>query len=92
MSRVQKRIEKERETLEESKKELEGLKSDLSYAETEDYQVKLSRDRLGLARSGEAVIIMPDAETIKKFSSRVEIAREFNPPEPNWRRWINLFF
>jgi len=71
--------------------ENEELKKDLGLVLGDQYIEKQLRDKLGLAKEGETILILPDEEFIKKLVPELEEAKE-QLPEPNWKKWVNLFF
>lgn len=76
--------------VEEFKKEQEKLLEQISHIKSEEYIEGEARDKLGLAKEGEIVIILPDEEILKKFSTRIE-TQENSLPDPNWQKWLKLF-
>ena len=77
-------IEKIREGNEELSQRVETFKS-------EEFVESQLRDKLGLAKEGETIIVLPDEETIKKFAPNDEKEEEILP-DPNWKKWFKLFF
>ncbi|OGD89481.1 hypothetical protein A3I53_03575 [Candidatus Curtissbacteria bacterium RIFCSPLOWO2_02_FULL_40_13b] len=74
--------EKRLETL---KKESESLKRELEYKKSQDFAESEIRNRLGLVKEGETVVILPkDEKSNKNGENEVAI--------PNWQKWWNLFF
>jgi len=63
--------------------------------EKEEYIEKIKgeneEDKLGLAKEGETIIVLPDEETIRKFAPSDEKEEEILP-DPNWKKWLKLFF
>jgi phosphoglycerate-specific signal transduction histidine kinase len=90
MKEVGMKIEKEKEKIEKLKKEKEELQKDVEMARSEEFIEKQLRDNLGLAKEGEIVVILPDYETVKKFAPGIEEEEDLLP-EPNWKKWVNLF-
>lgn len=87
---VQNIIEKEEEEvlkLEEEKKELERR---IQKVKDVDYIERQLRDKLGLAKGGEVVLIMPSDEVLRSLSPKLD-EEEDVLPLPNWRKWLNLF-
>jgi cell division protein FtsB len=66
------------------------LREKLSEVQSEEYVERQLRDKLGLAKEGEIVIVLPDEETLRKFAPR-EVEEEETLPDPNWRMWARLF-
>lgn len=88
---VNTKIEKESQILEELKKDNEALQKEVQKTQTEEFIEKQLRDKLGMAREGEIVVVLPDAETVKKFAPLLEKDEDL-PPDPNWKKWLKLFF
>ena len=72
--------------VEREKKKIEELKS-----QNEKFIEKQLRDRLGLAKAGEIILVLPDAETLKKLAPKVGEEVE-TLPDPPWKKWVDLFF
>ncbi|OGM19890.1 hypothetical protein A2686_01470 [Candidatus Woesebacteria bacterium RIFCSPHIGHO2_01_FULL_38_10] len=71
-------------------KESERLKKDLEAVKSEAYVEKQIREKLGLAKEGEVVIVLPDEDTLRKLAPDYTEEEE-TLPDPNWRRWLKLF-
>ena len=84
------KIEKQKEKVEELKKENEKLEKDLEIARSEEFIEKQLRDKLRLAKEGEIIVILPDADEVKKFAPRMDEEEEILP-DPNWKKWMKLF-
>ncbi len=65
----------------EAREENEELKKQLAKVQTDDFVIEEARTKLGYARPGEVLIVLPEQE-----SKRVE-EREI----PNWRKWWDLW-
>src|SRR3989337_1746833 len=93
IGRVQeiKRMTKEKEekvkALEEEEKDLEKK---LEEVKSDDYIEKQIRDKLGLAKEGEIVVILPPPEVLRKFAPEDREEEEVLP-DPNWKKWARLF-
>ncbi len=83
-------IEREKKRVEELKTENTRLEEDLTRVKGEEFVEKQLRDKLGLAKAGEVVLVLPDAETLKKIAPKVESEEEVLPA-PTWKKWLNLF-
>jgi cell division protein FtsB len=88
--KAQKQISQAEEKLEKLKKDNEELNKQLNSVEQDAFIEKQLRDKLGLAKEGEIVIVMPSPEIVRKFAP-VYISEESKLPEANWIRWIKLF-
>ena len=83
-------IDKEKERINKLKTEQEELRKNLEFAQSEEFIEKQLRDKLGLAKDGEIVVILPDSETVKKFAPRMD-EEEKILLIPNWKKWMKLF-
>ncbi len=87
---VRKEIAKEKDKVERLKTENERLKRETQEVESQAFIEKQLRDKLGLARKGEVVLVLPDEETLQKLAPQIPQEEE-TLPDPNWKRWLNLF-
>lgn len=60
------------------------LKERLSYVKTDDFTGQEAREKLGLTKPWEKIIILPKKEG-KQDQAQAE-------DKPNWQKWWNLFF
>ncbi len=70
------KITTENQTLEARLKEIQGG----------DYVERIARDKLGLVRDGESIILLPDTQNGEV------IRRGEESGGPNWQKWWKLFF
>jgi hypothetical protein len=63
----------------------------LAEVKSQDYIEKQLRDKLGLAKPGEIVVVMPDADTLRKLAPK-PVEEEAVLPDPTWKKWLRLFF
>lgn len=71
--------------------ENENLQKELEKTQSEAFIEKQLRDKLGMAKEGEIVVILPDSETLGKLVREAEKEEEMLP-DPNWKKWFKLFF
>lgn len=73
---------------------LQGENSDLEArlkeAQSEEYIEKQLRDKLGLAKKGEIVIVLPETKILEELAPRLPEEEE-KLPDPTWRKWLKLF-
>jgi cell division protein FtsB len=84
IGQAQERVEK----LEEDNKRLQ---EQLEIAQSQGYIEQQLRDKLGLAKEGEIVIVLPDEEFLRKIAPS-SIEEEETLPDPIWKSWLKLFF
>ena len=77
-------VEKE-EKLIELKSKNQEFKRALEEAQGEDFIEKEAREKLGMGKKGEVVVILPKNKKQKTKNSKQE-------EEQNWKKWYNLFF
>lgn len=83
-------IEKSQTKLEKAKQEEKELQSKLEMTQSEAFIEEQLRDKLGLAKEGEIILVLPDNETLKKLAPIVPIDVEVKP-KPNYLKWMDLF-
>ncbi len=83
-------IQKTENKLQKAKKENEELESTLEFTQSEQFIEEQLRNKLGLAKEGEIVLVLPDDETLKKLAPTIPEEQE-EKPLPNWKKWMNLF-
>lgn len=86
------RVNVARERLAEAKRTQEELREKLLDINSDYYREKTARDQLGLARPGETVIVLPDEELLRRLSPRLLEEENNKPADPNWKKWVKLFF
>lgn len=84
------RIRAEKVRVEELKKEKTQLERKLAETQSTEYLEKQLRNKLGLAKEGEIVLVLPDEETLKKMAPE-EVEPEEVLPDPTWKKWLKLF-
>jgi cell division protein FtsB len=79
-----------RETeLAELKKEQSRLKKQALDVETPEFIEREARDKLGMGRDGETIVLMP-SPALDTPATVVEAAPD--DTLPTWQRWVRLFF
>lgn len=77
--------------VDELKRENEELKRELHIAQSTQFIEQIARDKLGLARRGEIVVVLPDADALRSLAPKLP-EEKFSLPDPNWKLWLRLFF
>jgi cell division protein FtsB len=80
---VQKRVDK-------LKEENQRLETKLREVRDIEFVEKQLRDKLGLAKEGEIVIVLPEDEVLRKLAPEIQEEEEVLP-DPNWEKWMQLF-
>lgn len=81
--------EKELRSLQREGEDLEAKKR---YLTSDGYKEIQIRDKLGLAKENELVIVLPNPEILRKLSPRVVQQEEFDLPQKSWEMWKDIFF
>lgn len=72
------------------KDENEELERKLAQSQSEEFIEKQFRDKLGLSKEGETIVVLPDEETLRKIAPR-PVEEDETLPDPTWRKWLKLF-
>ncbi len=91
ISEAKRRIENERTRVENLKKENEALEKRLAETSGVEFIEKQLRDKLGLAKEGEIVVVLPEEKVLEQLVSKISEEEE-TLPDPIWKRWLKLFF
>lgn len=73
--------------LAKAKEENDNLRSEVKYRESEFFIEKEARDKLGLAKKGETVVVVPQ-EGVKGEQTEADPYQELSNPQ----RWWKVFF
>lgn len=79
-----------RKKVEELEVQNKKLKEEVENVESDFFAQKTARDKLGLAKQGETVIVLPDEATLKKIAPGHKEGEE-TLPDPHWKKWLDLF-
>lgn len=83
-------IQKNEAKLNKVRDENKRLEDELKKVQSEDFIEKQFRDKLGLVKEGEIVMVLPEADIVKKLSPIIPQEEE-EKPKPNWQKWWELF-
>jgi len=90
VKRVNQRIDQKEKEVARIENEQEELKRKLEFTQSSQYMEQQLRDKLGLAKEGETVVIMPPPEVLRNIAPKYEEEKDVLP-DPNWKRWLKLF-
>ena len=88
---IRNRIKEEEKKVEVLQKEKEELGKKVVEAESDAYIEKQLRDKLGLAKEGEIVLILPEDEILRKIAPIINEEEDLLP-DPTWKKWFKLFY
>src|SRR3990167_9091456 len=84
--------------LEALREENKKLKEQLEYTKSEEFREREIRDKLGLVKEGEAIVVLPKEndensklETRRSGPAGLQARMGNSTPRPNWQQWWTLF-
>ncbi len=83
-------IEKTKVKIEKSEAENEKLADQVKITQSEEYMEKQLRNKMGLAKEGEIILVLPEPDIVKKLSPQIPIEEEIKP-KSNLQKWMELF-
>lgn len=87
--RSSERLAAQAETVNKLELESRLLKEKLNNTESPEFIEEQARNKLGLSKSGETIVIIPD-EKLKQVLIASESAEEVRLP--NWQGWLKVFW
>ena len=85
------RVSSAEQKLEDLKAENKTLKARIETVESDFFIETQLRDKLGLSKEGEIVVVLPEDDVLRKFAPKYE-EEETDLPDPNWKKWLKLFY
>lgn len=83
-------IEKTNSRLEKLKEENLALEKQVEITKSDEFIEKQLRDKLGLVKEGEIILVLPEDEVVKKFSPNIPESDSVKP-KANWQKWLDIF-
>lgn len=90
VNEVKNRIQREREKVQKLEEEGKILEEELKKMQRNEFLESQLRDKLGLAKKGESVVILPDIETLRKLVPEIPDEKDYLP-DPPYKKWLKLF-
>lgn len=84
--RVQGMVGRDKEEVAATKTENDALKQKLAEVQTPEFVEREAREKLGLGREGERVVILPEEKQVESGELKVESGKV-----GNWRLWRKLY-
>lgn len=84
------RVQREKEKIVKLEKEGRVLEEELKKMQSNEFLEKELRDKLGLAKKGESVAILPDPQTLKSLVPEIPDEKDYLP-DPIYVKWLKLF-
>lgn len=90
VAKIRSEIQKEKDKVAKIDKENKELETQVAKTQGEDFIEKELRDKLGLVKQGEVIVVLPDPEIVRKLAPRTPDEPQ-TLPDPNWKKWLKLF-
>lgn len=84
-------VEEAKAKLAQVEAEKKRLAEELSRVNSAEFIEEQARDKLGLAKEGETVVVLPPDEVLRSLAPATEEDELFLEILPIWRRWVKLF-
>lgn len=84
-------IQREKDKVTKMAKQNQDLERQIANSQSSTFIEKQMRDELGLALPNEAIVVLPDVDTLRKLAPQPTTEND-TLPDPNWRKWEKLFF
>ena len=65
-------------------RENQALEQELQDTKKRDYVERIARDKLGMVKDGESILLLPE--------SGPQLKKETESSEPTWQKWWKLFY
>lgn len=90
-NQIHKQIQGERAKLAKIQADNDKLAAEVVQTQSADFVEKEMRNKLGLGKTGEAIVVLPDIEMLRKLAPQISVEVDVLP-DPNWKKWLKLFF
>ena len=88
---IRREVLEERQKVEKMQNDNAKLQSQVAEAQGTEFIEKQIRDKLGLTKAGEAIVVLPDESIIRSLAPPLTTSNDVLP-DPNWVKWKKLFF
>lgn len=78
------RLRQEEERISEVEEKNKQLKAKLEEVKSEEFMEKIAREKLGMGKEGEVIVIMPQIDYKKAKKEKQELE--------NWEKWMRVLF
>lgn len=83
-------IQKTKVKIESAEAENQKLADQLKVTQSQEFMEKQLRDKMGLAKEGEIVLVLPEADIVRKLAPQISEEEEAKP-KSNLEKWMELF-
>lgn len=88
---IRKQVNEEKQRVEKMQADNAKLQAQIMEAQGSEFIEKQIRDKLGLTKAGEVVVVLPDESVVRSLAPPITVNEE-TLPDPNWLKWKKLFF
>jgi cell division protein FtsB len=89
-NQIREQIEAEKVKIAKIQAENDKLASEVAQTQSAEFIEREMRNKLGLGKEGEAVVVLPDSDVLRKLAPVIPVEVD-TLPDPNWRKWLKLF-
>ena len=90
-AQIQSEIAAEAAKVAKMKEDNQRLEAQIAQTQGDEFIDREIRNKLGLVKTGEAIVVLPDSDVLKKLAPVTPLDLE-TLPDPNWKKWEKLFF
>jgi cell division protein FtsB len=83
-------VEKTQVKIDKANEENKRLAEQVQITQSEEFMEKQLRDKMGLAKEGEIILVLPEADIVRKLSPHIPEEQEIKP-KTNPQKWLELF-
>lgn len=88
--RIREEIKSEKQRISKMEAENQALQAQVAMTLDPQFVETEIRNKLGLVKEGETIVVLPDNETLRKLAPTPKISEDLLPP-PIWKKWVDLF-
>lgn len=88
--KIKSQIASEQAKVAKMKEDNARLQAEIAQTQGGDFIEKQIRDKLGLVKEGESIIVLPDEATLRQLAPELQTQAD-NLPDPTWKKWFKLF-
>lgn len=90
VKRIREEIAAEKQRIAKIEAENKNLERQVALTMSPQFVEKEIRNKLGLVKTGEVVVVLPDADILRKLAPEAKIVQD-DLPLPIWEKWLRLF-
>lgn len=87
---IRRQVEDVRQKIEKQKAENDEIAKKVAETGGPEFVERQVRDKLGLVKAGETIVVLPDADTVRSLAPKPPTEND-DLPDPNWKKWLKLF-